>query len=413
MKIELFSKEQLLIALGCLFAFFSSAAALAAGDNHPEDFPDCNPSAEDDTVCWQRAIDAAKNAALPYYFGTVAGSSGKTYYIKNTLKICNTSGGTIDGHGAILQWRGPQGVPMFLMVNSNQLKFANLTIVSNPSAPLDSAFEFTSARIADDSCVGTRAALPSSKNSIDHVTVDGTNTNGLMYGVRFSNRYNYDANNDMSMIINSTFSNVMTSAISVEHTQSHQHKLIAVNGYGATGNNGNFVKAETGFISITGGFQGGWGDAVFRLSGAYGPFNVIDINSEGSKRLLTVGNLPTEVAAYPVTVNILGGRFSVDNLHSDGYLINFNRLGPLTVRGLRIDGTLPPGVTSAAISFQPGQKNTSTTASAIIEGVSFYIANSNNWDTFIVKSFANLIAQGNLCSDQDYSAVPCKLPLRN
>lgn len=416
MKFFLRNGKKRLSVFNLLFALFLNIIPIVAvaADTHPEDFQNCNPSTGDDTACWQQAINSAKNSNSPYYFGTVAASSGKIYNIKNTLKICNTSGGTIDGHGAILRWSGPQTVPMFLVVNANQLKFTNFTIISNPSSPLSSAFEFTSARIFDDSCVGAQTAIPSSKNSIDHVTVEGTNTGGLLYGVRFTARYGRDENNDMSTIFNSTFSNVMNAAISIEHSQSHQHKLIAVNGYGALGNNGDFVIAETGFISIAGGYQGGWGEAVFKLNGSYGPFNITDINSEGSNRLLLVGN-QNDVAGYPVTVNILGGRFAVNNLNSDGNLISFNRLGPLTVRGLRVDGPPPNGV-KPAISFQPGQKNTTTAASIIVEGNSFYVdnADSNSWNTLIVKKFANLTSQGNLCFSQTAGQmVACLAPFRN
>ena len=410
MKMELFKKNNWLSASICLLVFLFSATAAVAGDIYPEDFPSCNPSSGDDTVCWQDAINAATNPSLPYYFGTVAGDAGKVYTIKNTLKICNTTGGMIDGHGAVLRWAGPAGVPMFLVINADQLKISNLTIVSNSSAPLYSAFEFTSAPIGADPCVGTRAAIPSSKDSIDHVIVNGTNANGLMYGVRFSNRYNDNANNDMSTIMNSTFYNVMDAAVSVEHSQSQEHQLIDVNGYGAPGNTGCFVSATTGFISTTGGFEGNWGNADFCLDGAYGPFNIVGINSEGSNRLLSVGN-PGDVTGYPVTVNIFGGRFAVNGLDSDGSLISFNRLGPLTISGLRVDGTPPSGV-QPNISFEPGQMDSTTAASAIIDGVSFYIPGSSGWNTLIVKGFASLTAQGNLCDDGT-SMVACKPPFRN
>ncbi len=409
MNIDFYRNKNWLGTIFCLLALMFIANAAVAGDIYPEDFPKCNPSSGDDTACWQDAVNAATSPSPPYYFGTVAGSAGKVYTIKNTVKICNVTGGMIDGHGAVLQWAGPLGVPMFLVINATQLKIANLTIVSNPTAPLYSAFEFTSARVGNDTCVGT-TAIPSSKDSIDHVIVDGTSTNGLTYGVRFSNRFHDDANNDMSTIMNSTFYNVMAAAVSVEHSQSQEHQLIDVNGYGAAGNNGCFVSATTGFISTTGGFEANWGKADFCLDGAYGPFNIIGVNSEGSNRLLLAGN-PGDATGFPVTVNILGGRFAVNGLNSDGSLISFNRLGPLTVRGLRVDG-VPPNGAQPNISFEPGQIESSTSGSAIIDGVSFYIPASNEWPTFIVKSFASLNAQGNLCDDGT-SMVACKSPVRN
>lgn len=368
-----------------------------------------------DAACWQAAINASPHFPV---FGTIAGSSGKQYLINDTIVICNASDGVIDGHDAQLYWTGGAGKPMFLIIGSNHIRFKNLMIQANTPAPLDSAFEFTSSNIdhpyASPTCPGTQK--PSSKNSIEHVTVEGTNPNVLNYGVRFSNRFSYsfDGNNDMSTIIDSNFYTVMKAAISIEHSQSHQHRFISVNGYGASGNTGCFVSATTGFFASTGGFQGSWGKANFCIDNAYGTFDIIESNSEGSNRLLVAGNNAGDNTGYPVSVNIQGGRFAVNGLNSDGNLISFNRQGPISIRGLHIDGTSPSGV-QAAISIQPGQPShtPASAASAIIEAVSFFTPNSYSWNTLKVKSWVNLITQGNVCDDSSGYAVACAAALRN
>ena len=376
-----------------------------------------------DAACWQEAINAAHDSTTNK-FGEVVGMAGKTYLINDTIVVCNGYDGVIDGHGATLQWTGGTGKPMFLVVGSYHMRFANLTVQGNPSQTLESAFEFSSITTPPYSspicknAPGGGSVGVSSKNSLDHVRADGINVNGLTYGVRFTARYSStDFNNDMSTIIDSTFNNVMTAAISIEHTQSHQHRFISVNGY-AAGNsstrdpNGCFVNAPVGFFSSTGGFQSNWGKANFCVDNAYGTFDIIESNSEGSNRLLVAG--PGDSTGFPLSVNIQGGRFAVNGLNSDGNFISFNRLGPISIRGLHIDGTPPTGV-QPAISIQPIQVTHTPVlaSSALIEAVSFFTPNSYNWSTLKVKSWVNLVTQSNLCIDGSGYATACAIPLRN
>ncbi|HSB97635.1 MAG TPA: hypothetical protein VLC91_14350 [Spongiibacteraceae bacterium] len=395
--------------------------------------PGCSSSGTD-TACWQGAINAATTpitAGDGPRFATVAGEAGKVYTITDTIKICGASNGVIDGHGAQLLWQGGSGKPMFLVVGSNSMRFTNFTIRAYATSPkaLDTAFEFTSAPTSGFSYTTALPAgdcpngLPttSSKNSIDQVSVDGTTAGGLNYGVRFSNRYGVNGdegiNNDMSTIIDSSFYNVTSAVVKIEHGQSHQHRLISVNGFATEGNtNGCFVEGLRGFFSSTGGFQWGWGKANFCVDRTYGTFDINESNSEGSKRLLAAGD-EGDNNSYPVSVNIHGGRFAVNGLHSDGKVIDFNRLGPLVVVGLHIDGTPPSGV-QPKISMQPGQRiapPVTTVASAIVNGVSFDTAgsvSSSTWDTLVVKSFVDLVAKGNLCSNAAGNTQPCTI-LRN
>lgn len=395
------------IGVFCLVAFAVLVPPAARADVSPEQFAiSCNPGV-DDTGCWQAAI--ANASPSPPFFGTVAGSAGKSYTITSSLVVCNTYGGTIDGHGAVLYWKGNSSSPVFLNINNYQLRIQNLTIIAQN--PLQSGLEFTgtSSTAGISACAG--APLPASKNSVVHVRIDGNTPNNLQYGIRFSNRYSYDANNDMSLIEDVTLNNVWTAAISVEHTQSQQHRLIDVNGSGATGNSGNYINAQFGSISSVGGYQGGWGGAVFNVNGTGGPFDFINPNSEGSSRLIQVGN-PHDAAGYPVVVNLLGGRFATNAVASDGNFVSFNRLGNLTVKGLWVSGT-PPSGTKPAIAIQPSSIGSGAAVSADVSNVTFFVSGSDQWPTVVASSFAQLNSFGNVCYSALSYVVACAAPLRD
>jgi hypothetical protein len=373
----------------------------ARADVSPEQYSSYCAPGTDDTLCWQRAIhESAAN-------GTLAASSQRTYQIRRTLVVCNGIDGTIDGHGAILVWAGPADEPMFLIVNSYHMVLANFSVQVRAPHRLQTAFEFASAQSSPVGldCPGPRR--PSSKNSVEHVDVGGTALNDLMYGVRLSNRYGYDANNDMTRIVNSNFTNVTAAVVSVETTQSHQNEVVDVTGYGAPGNRGCFVSANTGYISSTGGFQGTWGKAAFCVNGGFGPFSIVNPDSEGSARLVSVGNTG-DIAGYPVSVSVSGGRFAADAVDKDGYVISFNRLGSLSVHGLRIDGDRPKGVTPA-ISVQPGRPaNSRAGASLVVEGVVFFIKGSREWSPIVAPDWVTVSDSGNICLDDDGTPTPCR-----
>jgi hypothetical protein len=373
----------------------------AAADATPEQFSESCGQGVDDTACWQRAIsEAGQN-------GTLAASSGKLYRISRTISVCNGIDGVVDGHGAILEWVGPVDAPMFLVVNSYHMLFRNFTIRARSPHRLQTAIEFASAKSNPPALECFGSARPASKNSVEHVEVQGEGLNDVMYGVRVTNRYGYDANNDMTRIVDSNFSNITVAAVSIETTQAHQNVLLDVTGYGAPGNRGCFLHAGSGFVSSSGGFQGLWGKAAFCLDGGYGPFSITNPNSEGSARLVSVGEVG-DVASYPVSVIVSGGRFAADAMDRDSYVISFNRLGTLIVRGLRVDGGRPRGV-YPAISIQPGRTTGSPAlVSAVVEGVVFFMNASNSWNTLVAAPWADVWEHGNICLNEQGLATNCK-----
>jgi len=370
-------------------------------DASPEEFArHCAPGI-DDTACWQAALSSLPARRV------VAAASGRKYRITKTLTVCNGYEGIVDGHGAALEWAGPPDAPMFLIVNTYHTTFTNFAIAVHAPRRLQSAFEFASAKNDPPSIACSGMPRPASKNSIVHVAVEGDGLNDIDYGVRFTNRYRYDANNDMTRIVDSNFVNITNAVVSVETTQSHQIELIDVTGYGAPGNRGCFVHADSGFLSSIGGFQGMWGDAAFCVNGGYGPFSIINANSEGSARLVRVG-MRGDVANYPVSVNVSGGRFAVDAVAADGHVISFNRLGSLIVVGLRVDGGPPRGV-EPTISVQPGRvAGSSAGAAAVVEGMVYFINGSSQWHTVIAEPWIDLTIHGNVCVTQEGLATACR-----
>lgn len=300
--------------------------ALVASYCHPVHALDC-PEA-DDTACWQSALDGAQYVKHGKRMTAVEGSGW--YQISDTLRIDGVTGGGV--RGATFEWLGPPDRPMFLVTDSQQVAFRDVTVFA--SRPLESAFEFA------------KQARAPRLNVLDNVRVDGVALGLLRYGVRFSARYGRDEDNDQAVIIGSAFLNVTDAAISIEHTQSQAHQIIATHGSGAPGaKDSAYIRALLGgsFTSV-GGTMLGFTGAVFDLGPVNGTDVIQDANSEGSARLL---RMPDNVAGYPTPVHIRGGRFAVDGLAKDGNLIDFARIGPLTIEGLTVNGTPPAGVTPA------------------------------------------------------------------
>jgi len=356
-----------------------------------------------DSLCVQNAFNYASRNAEG--FGSIIADKKRAYNISKTIIICNSSDGVFDGAGAAFNWVGPPNMPMFLVINGRHMRFENFNIFSSPKGalnPLQAGMEFTSDLTNKSGCEGP--VIPSSKNSIDHVRMEGRELNGLIYGIRFTNRFGDDANNDMSTIFDVTLNNITNAGISIEHTQSHQHRLISVNGYGAPGNNGCFVDARAGFISVVGGFQGGWGEANFCFDGAYGPFSVVDANSEGSSRLIEIGK-DKELTGFPMNVSIQGGRFAVNNLNRDGSFVNINRLGSFLLRGITIDGVSTTG-NFPKITVMPGsRKQEKRISSVVVEGLSFYVIGAKVDHLFNLSDAVEAIVRNNVCFDDTLKYV--------
>jgi hypothetical protein len=437
-----------------LAAFFCFVPALATGPTvRPEDCPDtvahcpCNGFPEppaDDTPCWQWALEQARTQLPDFpYFGAVVGTSGAHYYISGTLVLRTALGGEINGNGALLEWTGPYvpytpyygqtppsgtdpswGTPMFRFENTQQLRITNLKILSTSSHPLEAAIEFTHAPADTEHPF---ANVNPSANIIDHVHIEGQNADCLDYAIRFSKRYNIDGNNDQSTIMNTTIYGVMKAAISIEHSQSHQHRFYAVNAYAASGNEtvctdesdadplgcvpgAEFIRLKGGGFTSIGGFRWNFQNAEFYVTSIFTPVTIIDSNSEGCAHFIRT---PSGWAPVAFPVHVIGGRFAVDGLAADDRIVSWERQGPLSIRGLQLEGTPPGGLESHHPRFylhplgtEPGDPPYE--GDFQIENVFSYVANSTTWDLIDAGPFARVVTSGNMCDNSSAHTVgPC------
>jgi hypothetical protein len=379
----------------------SVAVIGSPSENTPDQF---GCAADDATACWRAAIGAAMPSKRAPYFGVVTGSAGKTYVIRDSLIIESAIGGTVDGYGSLLEWHGPADRPMFLVKNTQQMRFVNLRILA--VTPLESAFEFAKAPYGP---VPDRNVAPS-LNIIDSVRIEGIKLGYLRYGVRFSKRYGIDEDNDQSTITNTIIYNVTEASISIEHTQSQHHHFYAVKASGAQGNrNAAFVRANGGSFSTLGGFHGGFGAAVYDISSVYGTDLIVDENSEGSARLIRT---PSGAAGFPFPVHILGGRFAVNGIANDGKLVDFHRMGPLSIDGLTVDGIPPLGTAHPVIAFLPDPDGGKAMGSFTATNIAFNVAGSASWDVLLVSPAARMRSFSNSCVDERGNVAACKEPAR-
>jgi hypothetical protein len=381
-----------------LLLLLGSGSALSAqSENSPDRFGCIATNA---TPCWQAAIREAMPAGRTPYFASVTGTAGATYVMRDTLIIESAYGGTIDGGGSVLEWQGPPDRPLFLVKNTQQMRFTNLRIVV--VTPLEAAFEFTKAPYGKDPVRNVAPSL----NVIDSVRIEGVKLGNLRYGVRFSKRYGIDEDNDQSTIMNTAIYNVTEAAISIEHTQSQHHHFYAVKATGAEGNqNASFVRADGGSFSSLGGFHGRFGGAVYSISSVYGTDLIVDENSEASARFIRT---PAGSASFPFPVHVVGGRFAVDRLASDGKFIDFHRMGPLSIDGLRVDGIVPPGAARPVISFLPAPVNGNGQGTLAVSNMAFTVPSSVFWDVLVINGATRLTSGGNACVDERGSVTPCR-----
>lgn len=362
---------------------------------------DCRP--DEATRCWQAAINGARPPGRETWFAGIAARPEARYVIRDTIEVESAWGGVIDGNGAVLEWQGPPDRPLFLVKNTQQVTFTNLRILAG--TPLEAAFEFTKAPYGRDP---ERNVAPS-LNVIDGVRIEGVKLGNLKYGVRFSKKYGIDEDNDQSTIINTAIYNVTEAAISIEHSQSQGHHFYAVKASGAPGNkDAAFVRALGGSFSSLGGFHGRFNGAVYDIHAAFGNDLILDENSEASARLLRT---PGGMASFPLPVQVIGGRFAVDNLAADGRIVDFQRMGPLSITGLKVTGeSLPDGVTPR-ISFRPQPVPAPDARDAygqfMLSGLSVTVPGSSGWELVEVSPAARVTIEGSSCADVKQRVTTC------
>ena len=112
-------------------------------------------------------------------------------------------------------------------------------------------------------------------------------------------------------------------------------------------------------------------------------------------------------------VQVIGGRFALDELQASGRVIDFHRYGPLTIQGLNLSGTIQrQGVARPTIHFWPtaaggsgGYAELSVTGVAfagVLAGVG-----SNTYDPLVTSPIARVTAGSNSCITASGVATQC------
>ncbi len=404
---------------------------------------DFNCVAEGGTVpddeCWQLALSCGFRQADGRGDRTFAieATEGVTYSINETICLTSTSdarayGPIINGNGARLVWFGPANSlsPMFFFGSVTRATIENMKIQSTPEHPMHSAIVF-----------GNLPYQVSSTNTVRNVTIEGTNTNGLDYGVRLAGAESFEGNplglrdimNDLFTFQEVDIHNVMKAGISIEHTQAYSHQLIGVQIYAADGNEleasddclwsldgpcpeyimgGSGVRLLAGSFDSFGGYIGGFGNAAYFIKNAEGAVTIVNHHSEACAHLL---RSPLGATGFGGEhVSILGGRFAAHEINPEGRIIDWYRPNQLRIDGLSVDGFsssqlkfhLSPHIISAAPDL---------TSVAEISHVHMYVAGSRSWpDIFEMgnPTRTHLVSVGNLCygtGDQGQPAYagPC------
>jgi hypothetical protein len=214
-----------------------------------------------------------------------------------------------------------------------------------------------------------------------------------------------DANNDQSTIRDSSFEWVKVAAISIEHSQSHQHRLQNVNaGSYPEAPASAFVSCGRGSFSSIGGFQGDFTDANFVLGALYGPVTILDSNSEGSRRFIRADDW--NLSSHPVRV--IGARFAVQNVPRDadaytgstefGHVVRYTRRGPLVIEGLYLEAKPTSGAKPVIYFDPPVTDDLKDGPMMTVTGCIFGTPGSDTWDPIRMGAHGRLVAYANSCA---------------
>jgi hypothetical protein len=419
-------------SVGSVYAQCGSSCAMpdSAGTDPCDVITPCTGfDAVDDTACWQATLCAAEKRPYPY-FGKIEAHSNARYRISCPLVVRRSFGGVIEGNGAVLEWLGPHDdsatayesnaeIPLFLLEDTVQLEIRDLSVEA-VSCRLDTAFEFTN---GPDPAPPFIDNVTPSLNILNHVYVGLNSTaNGIDFGVRFTKRYGIDGNNDQATIKDSAFSEIRRAAVSIEHTQSHQHRFYNFNASAADGNQNlclsdgantpcgaSFVRLNGGGFTSIGGFRANFRNAEYYLKSIYTPVTIVDSNSEECARFI---DGYYGAGQYPAPVQVLGARYAPGKLDSDGRVVSWFRHGPINITGLSVGDGLPGQVfpVSPHLYFEPSPVAPTTNQGHVEVHDTYweYPIPNATWDPIVLgpTAYVRLTASGNMCKD-DTGVVPC------
>lgn len=384
----------------------------------------------DDTCNWKAAIWCMQhNETTTYKMGTIEGTSDATYRIEDTLTINTTNGGGIDGRNSTLEWHGTYGPVLLSLEDVQGFTVENLHILVPPDGQggtrLYAAIEY----------INRPGGLPSSRNIVDHVQIEGNELHKLYYGIMFDSdgTNKIDGDNDQSTIMNTSIFNVTRAAIYILGGQSLQHRFYAVNASAAEGNEGvcadespvdslgdqdgtsesysgevcgaSFVHLDGGSFTSIGGFRALFKNAEYYLKRIFTPVTIIDSNSEWCARLLRT---PSGNACFYMPVTVIGGRFATNGIATDGMVVKYMRHGTLQIGGMRFDGDHASPL--PVLLFNPPTWCDPVQSTMEVVGVNFMLsggAGSNTYDPLVLGPSGRLVSYGNTCYAQSGQTATC------
>lgn len=229
-------------------------------------------------------------------------------------------------------WRGNSSDPLFRIRGVRDSEFANFTVVSNPSFPLNVGIQNETATSPGGS----------TKRVFRQIYMNGTSMGGLNTGFRWctgsacgSGGSGTDTNNDGDYIENVVVVNYTLTAFSIEHGQSKTHVFMnsSFNGGGIGQVGVSTTVGNGGSFRWYGGLGGANTVADFSLGAPTDNIVIEGCNLESSARLLQTSSTNIQ---WPVS--IIGCRWTANSINADMHAILFQSQGPLTAIGNIIEG---------------------------------------------------------------------------
>jgi len=215
-----------------------------------------------------------------------------TYHISQTLTVPNSaSWWTLEGDGArasLLRWTGPSGIPMLKLVNANHVVLRDFGLHGNAGAAPSHGIQVHSQFPRSGGAAPKRVTIQrvfignlygeAIENGISFTAENDGLTNGVPL---------WDGNNEQAHVIDVEIANVSQYGISIEHSNSLNHKIIGggiVAGQACI-NNVRSDNTPGGSFQVYGTAFGSSG-VLFRVGPSYYPNLIVGGADESSGRIL-------------------------------------------------------------------------------------------------------------------------------
>lgn len=296
----------------------------------------------DDTAAWQAAIAAAKSSKI----GTTIVFPNRPSKVTG-IEVDDVQGLRILGYGhqSKFVWGGDSSTPLLHVTNSRDCEFGGFVI--RPGAACATAIHME----RDQSSGVTTPTL----DWFHDIWMQG-DSGYIGTGIKIGDTV--DANNDFGHFDRVSVRNYATQAFQLGGTQSYGNRFTNCHGHGYGSATTYGLRCSHGYYTWQGGFLGNNAADFYHTGYGYGqPRRIIDVVSEGSKRLLesTYGSYGNGV------FEIDGARWAANNPHADRKVIKITRAHHVSIRRCTLGNhTLAAGAlvdVTAAESFHAEQNS--------------------------------------------------------